>query len=490
MHIRSGKKATAQDPAQPGDQSQPAQPAVTQDDLYGFDDEVDWDAPDDRPQAASPELDTLPDADAEVAGNQDAQQQGLASMGIDMLSGLPPVEKPKNTRMSGAELRAELKRRIAMFEGAKKAEESKKRPLGDTVTDEGLSAKSQKANPGQANEFVHNARLSPLSLLLLKQLPNRIFLDTRYRMTPAISAFPNEQFYNNQLKDDPSTVQEDPDGTKLKIRTLTKSKFTKQGVIGGGSEMCIFNIKYGVSYLEQNGTSLVNHANANSIVEFATNLVKEWEIKLSNIKILAYYKGQVNLLREYLDQNEALSREERHAIKVFTVDSFTGNESDIILLDFVVAKQKYLEDTGDSRVADGDAETVDKVIVNKHGSKNDYVTAHVRDPRRLCVALTRARYGLIIFCQVAFLENSIKKGRGKNTNAVALMIANAKTRKLVLDDKTYEDTSVQGMATQAKWDLTALQQAREAQDKHDDNFATRMQKHLTRIARYQDKDPK
>lgn len=51
------------------------------------------------------------------------------------------------------------------------------------------------------NEFIMNAWLSPLALLQGKGIPT-ILLDEQYRMAPALSAFPQTQFYDEKgLKD-------------------------------------------------------------------------------------------------------------------------------------------------------------------------------------------------------------------------------------------------------------------------------------------------
>ena len=58
------------------------------------------------------------------------------------------------------------------------------------------------------NEFIKNARLSPLTFLQGKGFPT-IWLDEQYRTAPALSAFPRAQFYDGKGLKDSEKVKAD-----------------------------------------------------------------------------------------------------------------------------------------------------------------------------------------------------------------------------------------------------------------------------------------
>ena len=88
------------------------------------------------------------------------------------------------------------------------------------------------------------------------------------------------------------------------------------------------------------------------------------------ISILTTYNGQKFLLRDVIAQRCAHPMFGRPH-KVTTVDKFQGQQNDYILLSLVRTKN----------------------------------VGHLRDVRRLIVALSRARFGLYVFCRKSLFEN-------------------------------------------------------------------------------------
>src|SRR5689334_7066959 len=90
----------------------------------------------------------------------------------------------------------------------------------------------------------------------------------------------------------------------------------------------------------------------------------------NKISILTTYNGQKHLIRDVLkarcEWNPYYGRP-----KVSTVDRFQGQQNDYILLSLVRTK----------------------------------AVGHLRDVRRLVVAMSRARLGLYVFCRKALFEN-------------------------------------------------------------------------------------
>ena len=160
---------------------------------------------------------------------------------------------------------------------------------------------------GRFNEFVANGKMSPLTLLATKGFENHL-LDTQFRIAPAISAFPRTQFYDDRgLKDDVS-VQTDNEVRQI-IHEITKS-VGFEGAKGEGTEYAVTDVMNGCSRVEINGTSLVNHANADD--KMIDRLLRQGKIdpkepgtiKPEWITILTYYQGQHRLLGEKIDLTE------------------------------------------------------------------------------------------------------------------------------------------------------------------------------------------
>ena len=83
-------------------------------------------------------------------------------------------------------------------------------------------------------------------------------------------------------------------------------------------------------------------------------------------------------------------RQKAEAAEWSTVDSYQSREADVVMVDMVVARspnQPHAQATRDALV-DEDSPNV--------GSP--YMTSYATDPRRLAVALTRARHVQIVFC--------------------------------------------------------------------------------------------
>jgi len=89
------------------------------------------------------------------------------------------------------------------------------------------------------------------------------------------------------------------------------------------------------------------------------------------ISIITTYNGQKHLIRDVIDQRCARNPLFGKPQKVTTVDRFQGQQNDYILLSLVRTK----------------------------------TVGHIRDQRRLVVAMSRARFGLYVFCRRSLFEN-------------------------------------------------------------------------------------
>jgi intron-binding protein aquarius len=89
------------------------------------------------------------------------------------------------------------------------------------------------------------------------------------------------------------------------------------------------------------------------------------------ISILTTYNGQKNLIRDVIDRRCAWNPIFGRPAKISTVDRFQGQQNDFVLLSLVRTK----------------------------------TVGHLRDVRRLVVAMSRARFGLYIFCRQNLFAN-------------------------------------------------------------------------------------
>ena len=278
---------------------------------------------------------------------------------------------------------------------------------------------------GQFNEFAANAKTSPLALLEIKKFGSYL-LDTQYRMCPACSKFPRDQFYDGKGLKDSELVKVDNE-VRQYMRNLSKAS----GAIGDkneGTEYLVYDVPNGCSRVELNGTSLVNHANADVIVGMIGQFLEEGAIKASMIKILAYYQGQRRLIRRKIVE-QGWKQDDKDAIEILTVDACQSRESRVIIVDMVAAKDKIRAVTMKDDSPDDEEDTGTEEYV-----KAGVVTGHVRNPARLNVALTRGQDTCIVVCQAGLLASTARVNRGKQYNAVANMVGDAQGRRCILTD--------------------------------------------------------
>lgn len=288
-------------------------------------------------------------------------------------------------------------------------------------------------------------------------------------MSPQISEFPNEQFYDGQMKDHSQALLDNPNRTREKMHLLSQ----KLKVDPSGRkyfEYIVVDVKRGASRLEVNGHSLVNHANSDKIVALLKEMIA-LGIKPEEIKILCYYQGQRRLLRNKINTAEDMSDEDKAALRIHTVDSFHGQESSVVIVDMVAARDPLMFTTGKGKKPMKQDPTVDDEMDNGSESylKLGAITGHVRSANRLNVALTRAMHGLVVVCQEALLVGNPKfrKNRGNAYNAIGNMCTNARERGCLVSDDITEDTHPQSIALREKLSERQIQEIRRVQDAED-----------------------
>ena len=130
------------------------------------------------------------------------------------------------------------------------------------------------------------------------------------------------------------------------------------------SRPMFFLVSTGNEEMASTGTSFLNRTEAASVEKIVTMYLRQG-ITSDQIGVITPYEGQRAYLVAHMQRNGALGAQFYKDIEVASVDSFQGREKDFIIVSAVR-----------SNVQQG--------------------IGFLRDPRRLNVALTRARYGVII----------------------------------------------------------------------------------------------
>ena len=179
-----------------------------------------------------------------------------------------------------------------------------------------------------------------------------MLLDTQYRMHPAISDFPNRTFYEGRLVDG-ITAADRPNPA---------------GLIWNDWEVPMaFLPVNGDELLSPDGASKENPAEAGWVAKILENLLQAGDLEEADIGIITPYAGQVRAIRDALP-------ERNDSVEVHTVDGYQGREKEVIIFSCV-------------------------------RSNSDGTVGFLSDERRLNVALTRAKRGLIVIGDPDTLRN-------------------------------------------------------------------------------------
>ena len=185
-------------------------------------------------------------------------------------------------------------------------------------------------------------------LVKLKIKPH--MLQVQYRMHPKLSEFPSNTFYYGNLQNGVSAEE--------RIHFNVNFPWPNQ------NNPTFFYHIVGKEEFSASGTSYLNRQEADFIEKVVTNFLR-CTVKPDQIGIITPYEGQRCYLVSHMLKNGSVNTNLYKEIEVASVDSFQGREKDYIILSCVRS--------------------------NDHNG-----IGFLDDPRRLNVALTRARYGLVI----------------------------------------------------------------------------------------------
>jgi len=176
-----------------------------------------------------------------------------------------------------------------------------------------------------------------------------IRLEVQYRMHPLLSRFPSDFFYEGSLQN----------GVGAHDRRLHLD-FPWPNPEGP----MFFYATQGSEEFSGSGTSYLNRLEASNVEKIVTKFLKAG-MRPDQIGIITPYEGQRAYVVQYMQNQGPLNGKLYLEVEVASVDAFQGREKDIIIL---------------SCVRSNDAQLI----------------GFLRDPRRLNVAITRAKYGLVV----------------------------------------------------------------------------------------------
>ena len=206
--------------------------------------------------------------------------------------------------------------------------------------------------------------------------PNFAMLEVQYRMNPEISLFPRNFFYGGKLQDADSTLE------------------YSSGIHKLFGHYRFFDIK---SFENRRASSISNEIEATFAVRLFEKLFKspEYSDKLS-FGFVTPYQEQVRTITRLARKFPTDVEDSLRNAFIKTVDSFQGQERDVIIFSCVRARRK-------------------------DGSRNSSI-GFVADVRRLNVALTRAKQALyIIGCSDVLRSNDAWKACVENAEERGLL---------------------------------------------------------------------
>jgi len=193
-----------------------------------------------------------------------------------------------------------------------------------------------------------------------------VFLKKQYRMNHKIAEFANQSFYDNQLE----TAERNYDWTIDDLKPI-------MGIDLEGEEQ-----------QEYYGNSYFNQEEAEAAAKQVQLLVNSG-VAPDDIGVITAYSGQKRIVRNAVEQ---IGIEEPGAVTIDTVDSFQGGEREAIIISFVRSNDE---------------------------GKSGFLEFPEEGPRRLNVALTRAKKRLVIIGNWNTL-GSIAPHRSSETSCAAL----------------------------------------------------------------------
>ncbi|RDA91581.1 hypothetical protein CP533_5975 [Ophiocordyceps camponoti-saundersi (nom. inval.)] len=177
-----------------------------------------------------------------------------------------------------------------------------------------------------------------------------IRLKIQYRMHPCLSEFPSNMFYEGALQNGVTHEQ--------RLRKDVDFPWPVADM------PMMFWSNLGSEEISTSGTSYLNRTEASNVEKTVTRFFRAG-VKPSEIGVITPYEGQRSYIVTTMQNSGQYKKEQYKEVEVASVDAFQGREKDFIVLSCV-------------------------------RSNENQGIGFLSDPRRLNVALTRAKYGLVI----------------------------------------------------------------------------------------------
>ena len=193
-----------------------------------------------------------------------------------------------------------------------------------------------------------------------------VMLKEHFRSPEAIFGFSNKKFYNGKIKN---------------VNTLYSSTFPHimfQNV-AKLPENWVSNSEGGYSIVEQDKKYTRNFFEAKAVLNTIKDIIRSQELpdnKPRTIGVLSPFRAQVDLLQDMINHEIPLEKRLKHKILVGTAHAFQGNERDIMLNSWTIAKN----------------------------SKRQSFT-FINNPNLFNVSVTRAKSIVINFLSIDSIEN-------------------------------------------------------------------------------------
>lgn len=175
-------------------------------------------------------------------------------------------------------------------------------------------------------------------------------LQVQYRMHPCLSEFPSNTFYEGSLQNG--------------VLVSERERHELSLPFPDASQPMMFLTCNALEEMSSSGTSYLNRGEAASVERLVTAMLRAG-LRASQIGVITPYEGQRTHMQVYFDTQASLASERYEGLEIASVDSFQGREKDYIILSCVRSNEKQ-------------------------------GIGFLADPRRLNVALTRARFGLVV----------------------------------------------------------------------------------------------
>mmetsp|Transcript_4471 Transcript_4471/g.13558 ORF Transcript_4471/g.13558 Transcript_4471/m.13558 type:complete len:1016 (+) Transcript_4471:86-3133(+) len=177
-----------------------------------------------------------------------------------------------------------------------------------------------------------------------------IRLTVQYRMHPCLSEFPSNVFYEGSLQNG--------------VTATDRRSSTVDLPWPSASKPMLFWVHSGPEEVSASGTSFLNRVESSSVEKAVTHLLRAG-VTPSRVGVITPYEGQRAYIVAHFARCGSMRQELYREVEVASVDAFQGREKDYIILSCVRS--------------------------NEHQG-----IGFLADPRRLNVALTRARLGIVI----------------------------------------------------------------------------------------------